>query len=78
MKEIELFCDRCKRRIERDNMLTIEFYSNEYLGLDICDKCDLQIRIAAQCSKRDVLQNLEPGTTLKEWLNDYKEILREK
>jgi len=64
-KELVIKCDRCQNKISTFNERILDIIEKEYFGKDICPDCDLEIELARSCAKKDIQDNLSPGTTLK-------------
>ena len=69
---LKVFCDKCGKESIYNDDGTFEYLQIEYPNKQICSDCDLEIKILTHCYKKDLINNSEPGTTLKKWLSRYQ------
>lgn len=58
-------CDRCSEPLSHNDESVRDFLDKQYPGRDICEKCDLQMTLAANMAAEDCMRNQRPGTALK-------------
>ena len=71
-RQTAITCDRCQQPIICTDDRILDFLQKTYPGKDICPDCDGQIQLTSELAKQDVVNNVPPGTTLKEWLALYE------
>lgn len=68
----KMCCDRCQREIFFFDQRLTDHLEKEYPGKDICPDCDLEIFLATEATKIDLLNNHENETALKLLARLYK------
>lgn len=70
MKQIRMWCDRCKKEFDDNDYQFNELLGDKY-NCDICESCDTLIELAKTLTESDLINNVPPGTALKEMCKNY-------